>query len=218
MATEEKLKPFKPFFKFLCVKSILFFAYWQSCLFHILRMFGLFDAWRAEQFYNLIICAEMVIAALAQSYAFSYEPYVTLNGNSTVLQSIGHVMTVNDVLEDAHSTFLSDIKVEFKNELALEETQMDLIIKHDQAFNWNEDDEVKLRISKQPKKSKGQKVINATKKIALKLRRKEKHHESDYDSDSTPRRSSREFKMTANHGGGAVPQPRDENDISIEIK
>ena len=181
-------------------------------------MFGLFDAWRAEQFYNLIICAEMVIAALAQSYAFSYEPYVTLNGNSTVLQSIGHVMTVNDVLEDAHSTFLSDIKVEFKNELALEETQMDLIIKHDHAFNWNEDDEVKLRISKQPKKSKGQKVINATKKIALKLRRKEKHHESDYDSDSTPRRSSREFKMTTNHGGGAVPQPRDENDITIEIK
>lgn len=28
MATEEKLEPFKPFFKFLCVKSILFFSYW----------------------------------------------------------------------------------------------------------------------------------------------------------------------------------------------
>ena len=28
MATEEKLNPFDPFFKFLCVKSILFFAYW----------------------------------------------------------------------------------------------------------------------------------------------------------------------------------------------
>lgn len=28
MATEEKLKPFKPFFKFVCVKSIIFFSYW----------------------------------------------------------------------------------------------------------------------------------------------------------------------------------------------
>jgi hypothetical protein len=36
MSTEVKLKPFKPFFKFVCVKSILFFSYWQSCLFNIL--------------------------------------------------------------------------------------------------------------------------------------------------------------------------------------
>jgi len=73
---------------------------------------------------------------------------VTINGNSTIFESIYNVMNNNDVLEDAHNTFLSDIKVEFKNELALEETQMDLIMKHDQAFNWNESDEVKLRISK----------------------------------------------------------------------
>ena len=50
-------------------------------------------------------------------------------------------MQVNDVIKDAHNTFLKDIKVEFNNELALEETQMDLIIKHDNAFNWNDDDE-----------------------------------------------------------------------------
>lgn len=88
-------------------------------------------------------------------------------------------MKVNDVLEDAHNTFLSDMKVEFNNEISLEETQMDLIIKHDSAFNWNSDDEVKLRISKYVKKTKGEKVINATKKIAMKLKRGNKSHESD---------------------------------------
>ena len=88
-------------------------------------------------------------------------------------------MKVNDVLEDAHNTFLSDMKVEFNNEISLEETQMDLIIKHDSAFNWNSDDEVKLRISKYVKKTKGEKVINATKKIAMKLKRGTKSHESD---------------------------------------
>jgi hypothetical protein len=51
------------------------------------------------------------------------------------------VIAVNDVLADAHNTFLKDLKVEFNNELALEEAQMDLIIKHDNAFNWTSEDE-----------------------------------------------------------------------------
>lgn len=33
MSTEERLKPFSPFYKFLTVKAILFFSFWQSCLF-----------------------------------------------------------------------------------------------------------------------------------------------------------------------------------------
>ena len=33
MATEERLAPYEPFYKFLSVKAILFFSFWQSCLF-----------------------------------------------------------------------------------------------------------------------------------------------------------------------------------------
>jgi len=33
MATEERLAPFDPFYKFLTVKAILFFSFWQSCFF-----------------------------------------------------------------------------------------------------------------------------------------------------------------------------------------
>ena len=33
IATEERLKPFHPFYKFLTVKSVLFFSFWQTCLF-----------------------------------------------------------------------------------------------------------------------------------------------------------------------------------------
>ena len=58
-----------------------------------------------------------------------------------MFHSLSHVIAVNDVLADAHNTFLKDLKVEFNNELALEETQMDLIIKHDNAFNWTSEDE-----------------------------------------------------------------------------
>lgn len=33
VATEERLKPFDPFYKFLTVKAVLFFSFYQSCLF-----------------------------------------------------------------------------------------------------------------------------------------------------------------------------------------
>ena len=32
-ATEERLAPFNPFYKFVTVKAILFFSFWQSCMF-----------------------------------------------------------------------------------------------------------------------------------------------------------------------------------------
>ena len=42
-ATEERLAPFNPFYKFVTVKAILFFSFWQSCLFQMLHSFGILD-------------------------------------------------------------------------------------------------------------------------------------------------------------------------------
>lgn len=33
MATEEKLAPYNPFYKFMTVKAVLFFSFWQTCAF-----------------------------------------------------------------------------------------------------------------------------------------------------------------------------------------
>jgi hypothetical protein len=40
MATEERLAPFSPFYKFMSVKAILFFSFWQTCAFQIAFLFG----------------------------------------------------------------------------------------------------------------------------------------------------------------------------------
>jgi len=110
---------------------------------------GIFNHQKAAEIMNLIICAEMVVAAVAQSLAFSYKPFVNISsGKSNVLSSIGHVLTVNDVFEDAHNTFIADLKVSHGGDdtgrSIYEETQMDLLMKRDKAFNWSDDDEKNL--------------------------------------------------------------------------
>ena len=63
---------------------------------------GYFNHQRAQEIYNLIICVEMVVASVAQAIAFTYEPFVNItSGTSNIIESIGHVLTVNDVIEDA---------------------------------------------------------------------------------------------------------------------
>lgn len=69
MATEERLKPFSPFAKFLCIKAILFFSFWQACGFTVLlKLNPLFFGGSRETSnlaQSLIISIEMVFAAVA---------------------------------------------------------------------------------------------------------------------------------------------------------
>lgn len=80
MATEERLKPFSPFAKFLCIKAILFFSFWQACGFTVLlKLNPLFFGGSRETSnlaQSLIISIEMVFAAVAQAFAFNYRPFV----------------------------------------------------------------------------------------------------------------------------------------------
>lgn len=49
----------------------------------------------------------MVFAAIAQAIAFDYKPYVDSGRKKgNVLKNIGNVLNVNDVLRDAHNTFI----------------------------------------------------------------------------------------------------------------
>lgn len=128
-ATEERLAPFNPFYKFVTVKAILFFSFWQSCMFQILASMDLFSRDRGNVILNLIISVEMVFCAIAQSMAFSYHDFADdrshelpksgtfvtsqrgSGGNKAkqgICEAIGAVLfSAKDVLEDANTTFIA---------------------------------------------------------------------------------------------------------------
>lgn len=82
----EELAPLSPFLKFACVKSIVFFSWWQGFGIQMMSNAGFipkeksmttggaeYDVGRAIQ--NWLICAEMFFAAVAYKFAFSYTDF-----------------------------------------------------------------------------------------------------------------------------------------------
>eukprot|EP01016_Furgasonia_blochmanni_P037909 TRINITY_DN4518_c0_g1_i1.p1 TRINITY_DN4518_c0_g1~~TRINITY_DN4518_c0_g1_i1.p1 ORF type:complete len:294 (+),score=38.36 TRINITY_DN4518_c0_g1_i1:95-883(+) len=118
VATEERLEDFKPFGKFLVIKSIIFFSFWQSIFISILLklgFFGLPETKQAESIANFyqdfIICLEMVIAAIAHSRVFSYQDFVDINQKpKPILTNLSTVLNVGDVIDDAKHTFIDQEK------------------------------------------------------------------------------------------------------------
>eukprot|EP00249_Psilotum_nudum_P010638 c22669_g1_i1 orf=312-1199(-) len=82
-AFAKELAPHKPLTKFLCVKGIVFFSFWQGMVLEALAALGVIRShhlWLEvdqieEAIQNLLICVEMVIFAVLQQYAYNYLPY-----------------------------------------------------------------------------------------------------------------------------------------------
>jgi hypothetical protein len=81
-AMKTKLKPFEPVGKFLCIKFVIFFAFWQSVVITGLVKIGWitgFGGYSARQvstgLQDFLICVEMFFAAVAFTYTFGYEPF-----------------------------------------------------------------------------------------------------------------------------------------------
>lgn len=92
-AMRRELDPMSPLAKFLCIKAVVFFSFFQGVAIMFLMkaqfmhdIFGINsgdpdkdeDQERKDSsiIQNFLICIEMFIAAVAHHYAFSYKPYV----------------------------------------------------------------------------------------------------------------------------------------------
>ncbi|GAB2211077.1 hypothetical protein Droror1_Dr00016368 [Drosera rotundifolia] len=79
----KELKPHNPLAKFLCIKGIVFFCFWQGVVLEILVALGIIKAnhfWLdvehlEEAIQNVLICLEMVVFSVLQQYAYHVAPY-----------------------------------------------------------------------------------------------------------------------------------------------
>ncbi|XP_045459527.1 transmembrane protein 184C [Melitaea cinxia] len=111
-ANKEELKPMKPIGKFLCIKAVVFFSFFQGVIINILVYCGvistIFDISDKDKIkiissklQDFLICIEMFLAAIAHHYSFSYKPFVSpLDPSPSCLGSFLAMWDVSDVKRD----------------------------------------------------------------------------------------------------------------------
>ncbi|KZV62240.1 DUF300-domain-containing protein [Peniophora sp. CONT] len=116
LSISEDLKPFRPMPKFLCVKGILFFSFWQSIFISILVAAGFIaklGPYTDSEHISLgltdmLICLEMPFFAIAHMYAFSEQDYVdkdiTFVGRMPIRYAIKDAFGHKDVMDDLRNT------------------------------------------------------------------------------------------------------------------
>ncbi|CAO3627622.1 unnamed protein product [Cunninghamella echinulata] len=110
-ATKKDLVGFRPLPKFLCVKAIIFFSFWQSVIIALLVSFGVIKddgEHLSVAIQDFLVCIEMVPFAIAHSFAFSYEDYYDPNVHSArmpIFTAIKDSIGIKDVVMDTLDTF-----------------------------------------------------------------------------------------------------------------
>lgn len=98
-ALKEELSPIRPVPKFLCVKFVVFFSWWQGVTLAILAWTGVLHRGQVWEKYtvhdvqvgcqNFAICVEMFFAAIAHHFAYSYQEFVIEGAEAGVRRSWG---------------------------------------------------------------------------------------------------------------------------------
>lgn len=124
--TEDRLKPYKPLSKFLWIKAILFFSFWQSLIFVVLTKLEFFGTDPEEsqilatKILNILICIEMLCISIMQSSAFSPQDFIIDESYSKskckrfwkkiwFWCNLIRILNVFDVISDAYKTFFNQL-------------------------------------------------------------------------------------------------------------
>ncbi|CAG9792136.1 unnamed protein product [Diatraea saccharalis] len=111
-ANRAELKPMKPIGKFLCIKAVVFFSFFQGVIINILvycgvisNIFNISDPGKEKIMSSILqdflICIEMFLAAIAHHYSFSYKQFVSRESpSSSCFGSFLAMWDVSDVKRD----------------------------------------------------------------------------------------------------------------------
>ncbi|XP_068151450.1 transmembrane protein 184C [Drosophila tropicalis] len=114
-ANRDDLRPMKPFPKFLCIKAVVFFSFFQGVILNMLVYYGIIkdifgsevvNADLASILQNFLICIEMFIAAVAHIYSFPHHPFhinspqYWNNTNHSWWGAFLSMMDISDMQED----------------------------------------------------------------------------------------------------------------------
>lgn len=105
-----ELRPMKPLPKFLCIKAVVFFSFFQGVIIAFLVYSGIIKSNSTTEddgldlstrLQDFLICIEMCLAAIAHHYSFSYEQYVTPGShNQSCCSSFLEMWDISDVHTD----------------------------------------------------------------------------------------------------------------------
>ncbi|KAL4229930.1 hypothetical protein ACF0H5_010321 [Mactra antiquata] len=109
-ATRDLLAPIKPVPKFLCVKFVVFFSFWQAVVIAVFAKFNLIPETEfydynvediAKALQDFCICIEMFLAAVMHYFAFSHKPFIDPNAEQgNCCQSFLSMWDVSDLKDD----------------------------------------------------------------------------------------------------------------------
>jgi len=123
-ATKDILAPYKPVSKFLSIKSIIFFSFWQGVVISVMVFFNILfkptDNWSigdvSTATQNFLVCFEMVPVSIAFAFTFGYRSFKSgssdrlLSGSGAVglIKNFSDIANVSDVLSDTRLAIRKD--------------------------------------------------------------------------------------------------------------
>ena len=117
MPISEELAPFRPVSKFLCIKIVIFFSFWQDVLISLLVWTNVIKeqpGWTVDNLsvfiQDALICVEMFLLSLFLTYAFGYEDFRDADAYGKpalkrVMTSTAQVVSPKDVVNDTVDVF-----------------------------------------------------------------------------------------------------------------
>ena len=105
LAAQDLLKPYNPVVKFVLIKGVIFFTFWQGFVLSLLTSVEVIrSAEEALEIQNMLICVEMFVASLCTFAAFPHDQYIVHDSKSLNMTNLGgkisHAISFTDVVSD----------------------------------------------------------------------------------------------------------------------